>query len=119
MEQDKAADDGDRIAYTAEQVDRGERTLARLGRFIDRNSHRMGAWPYICGRVQDLYELGRPIRMQGVIEDAREMDFADVDGNRVSIDNTYAAAMARLLLKRHPEYGDLMETRASVFDLLI
>ena len=113
------ANKGDQIAYTPEQIERGECVLVLLSKFIRANSHGTGAWPYIVGRAADSYMLGRTISIRGILEDVREMDFSDDAGNKVTVNNDLAAPMARLILKAHPEYAKLMETRKSVFDLLL
>ena len=113
------AGNGDHIEYTEDQKERGRHILSRLLDFIENNSHATGAWTFFENTAAKLYWAGKPISARGIIEDMREMDFADREGMPVVVDNNYGAPAARLLLRAHPEYGELLELRKSVFDVLI
>ena len=64
-------------------------------------------------------EAERRFTMQYVMEELRRRQYVGRDGADVAVDNTYAPAYARLLMRDCPEVRPYLETRKSRFDGMV
>lgn len=72
--------------------------------------------PVIVGMAMREVEAERPFTIQLLMERLRHEQHVGRDGKDVAINNTYAPAYARLLLRDMPEARPYLETRKSRFD---
>lgn len=64
-------------------------------------------------------EAKRPFTMQHILEELRRRPRVGRDGLDVAVNNSYAPAYARLLLRDCPECRPYLETRRSRFDRFV
>lgn len=72
--------------------------------------------PVLRGMAAREVEAERPFTIQLLMERLRHEQHVGRDGKDVAINNTYAPAYARLLLRDMPEARPYLETRKSRFD---
>ena len=72
--------------------------------------------PVLRGMAAREVEAERPFTIQLLMERLRHEQHVGRDGRDVVINNTYAPAYARLLLRDMPECRPYLETRKSRFD---
>lgn len=72
--------------------------------------------PVLRGMAAREVEAERPFTIQLLMERLRHEQHVGRDGKDVAINNTYAPAYARLLLRDMPEARSYLETRKSRFD---
>lgn len=61
---------------------------------------------------------GRRFAIKTIIERIRWFDYVNDEGQPVKISNDYAPIFARLLIEKHPELAQFLETRPSAYDRL-
>lgn len=90
--------------------------LTRAYEWRNRNS---SAWAYMLSLAKKETIAQRKFGVQFLIEEARKKSFATDDGSRFSINNSFAPAFARMLVKEHPEMKPYIELRKSELDGVI
>lgn len=61
---------------------------------------------------------GRKFAIKTIIERIRWFDYVNSAGQPVKISNDYAPIFARMLIDKHPELAQFIQTRPSMFDRL-
>lgn len=102
--------------YSTERVKVAAEQLRDVRVWISRN---IDAWGYILHGALFDATRGKRVSIARLVENARHLDFLDVDGNYSSYDNTNDSILARLLIETVPEAEPHIERRRSVYDFLI
>ena len=102
--------------YTDKQLETGREKLAKF-----REWRRLNPRAYAFGESFAIGALdaGQHTSGRGIVEHIRRHDLTDEKGRPTRTSNDYAAIIARVFLREHPQYAGRMELRASVFDALM
>ena len=101
--------------YTSEQLERGRQVKKEFYRWIEDNPR---AWSMGVAHLRKLASEGKRISSAMLSAYVREHDFADREGKKVRLDNTYHPLISRKLAKEYPDLKHHFEFRRSIFDLL-
>lgn len=71
---------------------------------------------YIERRALEETEAKRRFSVRLLLEEARKRGFSDREGNRTKINNVIAPAVARALIREHPEVRPFVKLRRSMVD---
>lgn len=110
---EKAARGGGKREETARE--RAERIAKEADAWVSRHGD---AWNYIVGMCVTEAEHKRTVSMQLAAEQVRKLDFASFQTPYGNINNKFRAALARRLVREHPEVKPYIELRRSALDLL-
>lgn len=102
--------------YSTEQLECGTLKLQSFRRWQADNPP---AWSYGERFALDAYAAGHSVGGRAVVEAIRRRDFADRYGRPTKTNNDYAAIIARVLLREHPQMMQAIELRPCVFDVLL
>jgi hypothetical protein len=78
-----------------------------------------GAWDYMQQIALKKISSENQFGMAELAEAVRRRDFTNAQGRTTKLNNSYIPALARLLVKEHPEARRLMETRTHAYDGLM
>lgn len=92
---------------------KGAAMLAQAVEWVDANPD---AWAFMERRALDEAEAGRCVRFRALLEEVRGIDFTDRWGTPTRTDNTICAALARLMVERHPAILPMVRLRKSMVD---
>ena len=107
--------DGEGHALDEHSIARARRTMNEAEEWRRLNPDRY-AW--IEGRLLDAAHHGRKMSVRECAERIRWHDFTDIEGRPVRLSNTITGALARMLVRDHPEARGSLILRRSTLDLL-
>lgn len=117
----------ERRALGVQERQQGHCSAPRAGQVTEKDAKTVRIWngavtrweavgPVLRGMAAREVEAERPFTIQLLMERLRHEQHVGRDGRDVVINNTYAPAYARLLLRDMPECRPYLETRKSRFD---
>ena len=102
--------------YTPQQLENARRRMQQFSRWRELNPQAYGFLEYLA---MELFEGKQRIGAKRLIEAVRSRDFTSVDGRPTTTNNDFGPIIARVLISERPELEGHIETRASVFDVLL